>query len=65
MRHYEIQGSILLPGEQYRRNMICHVIADSASRAMTLVLEKHPGIDIWRLEHRGSIDVIDDRKVDR
>lgn len=59
MRHYEIQGSLPSPeGKQWRTNVICHVVADDASMAMNLALQRHPDIDIWSLQHKGKVDII-------
>ena len=66
MKHWEIRGSMppaIPQGHSYafRENVTSHVIAASARRALELVEAKHKGIEIYSAQHRGKIDVIDDR----
>ena len=67
MKHWQVQGSMpamIRDGHSHpwRENITAHVIADSAHRAIELVEEKHIGIEIHSVTHRGKIDVIDDRE---
>jgi hypothetical protein len=61
MKHYEISGSELQPEKQWRTNIICHVVCATAQRAMELAMQKHPGMEIHSLVHRGKVDIIEDK----
>lgn len=66
MKHYEINGSTPPdPKAKYphRANIVCHVIADDAPTAMRLAIEKHPGLEVWSLSHRGRVDIIEQKPV--
>lgn len=58
MKHFEILGSEKAEGEQWRTNLVCHVVAVTAQKAMQLALEKHPDMVIWSLNHKGRVDII-------
>lgn len=62
MRHFEIQGSTSQPDKQWRLNITCHVVAYDAMRAMQLVLIKYPEIDIHSLQHKGKVDIIEEKE---
>lgn len=55
-RCFDIQGSLpKTVGEHtWRKNIQLIVIASTAERAMELAKEKHPGIAVWSLIHRGD-----------
>ena len=60
VRHYQINGSEPQENKQWRKNIVCHVVADNAIRAMELAMAKHPNMDIFALNHRGEVDIIED-----
>lgn len=60
MRHFEIRGSTAQPEKQWRINITCHVVAETAQRALQLALEKHPMMDVYSLNHKGQMDIIED-----
>lgn len=44
-------------GQVYLSNCDKHVVAESASMAIELVMKKHPGGIIHSVQHRGKIDI--------
>lgn len=60
MKHFEITGSYQKPEHRYRQNIRVYVVTETAQRAMHLVLDKYPDVDIWSINHKGSVDVIID-----
>lgn len=44
----------------YTRTIVVHVVAASAKRAIELVEERYPGIVVHTVQHRGSIEIIED-----
>ena len=62
-RHWFVQGSMPPePGKpHWRKNIEAHVVTDSAAKAIALVVEKYPDIDVWTVTHRGAIEIIDGR----
>lgn len=61
--HYEIQGSKMRPGDKYKTNITIHIVTTDITRAIKLAQDKHEELEIWSIEHRGNIDVIDDRRI--
>ena len=64
MRCFEISGSFQEPEKTYRTNVICIVAATNAQRAIELVMQKHPGIEVWSLQHRSRVDIIEDSALE-
>jgi hypothetical protein len=71
-RHWEVRGSLPPetvaasqghPAYKWRKNVTCHVVAESAGRALELTEQKHPGIEVWDIHHRGEIDIIEDQQA--
>lgn len=60
MRHFEINGSIQEIDKKWRTNLTCHVVAETAQRALQLAVDKHAGFDVFSLNHRGRVDIIED-----
>ena len=60
MKHFEINGSEPAGEGKWRANIVCHVVAETAQRAMQLAIEKHPTMEVWSLNHRGRVDIIED-----
>ena len=60
-RHWEVRGS--MPAKNaghWRENVVCHVVTDSARRALDLVEAKYAGITIHSVYAHGKIDIIED-----
>jgi len=57
-RYWEIQGSKTSddPKRLWKENIHCHVVASTLEKALELVREKHPTIEIFTAYHRGSVD---------
>lgn len=54
-RCFDIQGSLpKTHPDNWRRNIQLIVIASTAEHAIELAKEKHPGIAVWSLTHRGD-----------
>ncbi len=59
MKHFEIMGSLKEEGKNWRTNLTCHVVAESAQKAIQLAIGKHPAMEIWSLQHKGPVDLIE------
>lgn len=64
MKHFSIFG-VLPPNpesaDRHRRvNKTLEVVAATAQRALQLADERFPGIEIYSLQHRGAIEIIQD-----
>ena len=61
-KHFEIMGSERDLEKRHRVNITCHVVAESAERALLLALERHPGMEVWSLQHKGRVDIIQEQE---
>jgi hypothetical protein len=57
-RYWEIQGSKISdnPEQIWKDNIHCHVVASTLEKAIELVKEKYPTIELFTAYHRGKVD---------
>lgn len=63
-RVWDVGGAIppktSINDKAWAKTLVVHVVADTATRAIELVLLKYPGIVVHTVQHRGALDIIED-----
>lgn len=67
MKHWSVYGSVPPPPEATGRdrfvsNKTIEVVCIDAQRALELVKQKYPTIEIHSIQHRGKVEIIEDSK---